>query len=336
MSPRISIIIPVFNGGQTVGRCLESVLRQTFEDFECVIVDDGSTDESLRMIEQCAGGDLRIRIISTPNAGVSPARNVGLAHACGDYLTFLDCDDYLEPLALEMLERTIVETGADVAVGHLLFEDECGKPMTASPPLCAENGDVVQMSPQQAVEIMFGGTPFGGHLHGKLLRTASLAGGVFQEDVFIYEDMLYLLHVFHAAKTVAYIPAIVHHYCVTEAGAMAKKPTARKASSLKACNEMLHCTQQWFPSALCEAKRFAVQNALWLLQEMADAPFAVRREAWARQAVKDARLAVFANGGTAVLPRVQRLFCAALRMGWPIFFVLYRIPYRIAKAFCKE
>lgn len=102
-SPLISVIIPVYNGEKYLRECVQSVLTQTFSDFEVIIVDDGSTDSSLVIARELANLDDRIRIHEKSNGGLSDARNAGIRETCGEYLTFVDCDDLLYPWALEIL-----------------------------------------------------------------------------------------------------------------------------------------------------------------------------------------------------------------------------------------
>ncbi|MEH6954678.1 glycosyltransferase [Neobacillus drentensis] len=96
IQPKISIIVPVYNVEKYIHRCIESILSQTFSDFELIIIDDGSTDMSGTICDKFAKNDSRIQVIHIKNGGVSNARNTGIAHAQGDYLMFCDSDDYVE------------------------------------------------------------------------------------------------------------------------------------------------------------------------------------------------------------------------------------------------
>lgn len=94
---KISIIIPVYNVENYLRRCIESILNQTFSDFELILVDDGSSDNSGNICDYYATKDNRIRVIHKSNGGVSSARNVGIANVDGEWLTFIDADDYVAP-----------------------------------------------------------------------------------------------------------------------------------------------------------------------------------------------------------------------------------------------
>jgi len=117
--PQISVIVPVYRAEKTLEACVNSVLAQTFGDWELILVDDGSDDESGRMCDAFSAADARIKVIHQQNAGVSAARNAGIAEASGDWIAFLDSDDWLEPQMYETLLNELHKTGADTAgCGH--------------------------------------------------------------------------------------------------------------------------------------------------------------------------------------------------------------------------
>lgn len=331
MQPTISLIMPVFNGERTLLRSLDSVARQTFPGFECILVDDGSTDGSAALLHEYADRDPRFRVISIPNGGVSHAKNMGLDEARGDFIAFLDCDDTLEPTALEILYHIISETQADIAIAHISFEDAQGRPTSQTPAFPENAENPWCMTPTQATQIIFHATPFAGHLHAKLLRTEKFRTLRYREDLFIYEDMLYLLEALAAADLVSYTPVIAHHYLVAGGGALSATFSPRKASSLLACAEIQALVKHRFPIAEPAANRFAVQNALWALEELAASPAAIRKEPWAKTARERACLEIRHASVPNDIPFIQKCFCGAIRLGWPIFFSLYRVPYRLLK-----
>lgn len=98
---KVSVIIPVYNVEKYLESCLESIKSQTFTDYELILINDGSTDESVAIMRRYAKTDARIRIISQSNRGVSAARNLGLSVAEGEYVLFVDSDDTILPDALE-------------------------------------------------------------------------------------------------------------------------------------------------------------------------------------------------------------------------------------------
>ena len=122
----ISVIVPVFNVKEYLERCVSSILCQTYKNIEVILVDDGSTDGSGELSEEIAKRDERVKVIRKANGGVSSARNVGLEVAAGEYIGFVDGDDYIEPDMYEFLHNLIVENNADVACGGMVRDYKDG------------------------------------------------------------------------------------------------------------------------------------------------------------------------------------------------------------------
>ncbi len=121
---QISIIVPVYNAEAYIHTCIQSVINQSFTDWELILVDDGSTDGSGLICDKYAREDPRIQVIHKPNGGVSRARNDGVCAASGVYVTFLDSDDRIEPDMLEAFHRAITEHQADCVVSGLTYDFE--------------------------------------------------------------------------------------------------------------------------------------------------------------------------------------------------------------------
>lgn len=116
--PAISVIIPVYNAEKHIGFCIDSVLSQTFSNIEVIVLDDCSTDSTIKILEHIRENDARLRIIRLEaNGGQGRARNIGIENAVGDYLSFVDADDTIAPDFLELLYNKAVETGAEIVKG---------------------------------------------------------------------------------------------------------------------------------------------------------------------------------------------------------------------------
>ena len=120
-SPTISVIIPVYNAEKYLRSCIDSVLAQTYKDFELLLIDDGSKDSSGTICDEYAAMDSRFRVIHKENGGLTSARNAGLAIASGEWIMHLDGDDWIEPDMLERLIQKGEDTGADIVMGDFLF-----------------------------------------------------------------------------------------------------------------------------------------------------------------------------------------------------------------------
>ncbi len=133
-TPRVSVVMPVYNTERFVGQTVRAMLDQTFTDFEFIIINDGSTDGSLAVLEACAASDSRIRLISRPNTGYIKALNEGLALCRGEYLARMDADDLADPKRLEKQVAALDADATLVAVGSAaVFIDEHGDPIGKAP-----------------------------------------------------------------------------------------------------------------------------------------------------------------------------------------------------------
>lgn len=123
MQPKISIVIPVYNVGQYLCQCLDSIITQTIQDYEVILVDDGSTDESPSICDKYAEKNKRFTVIHQKNEGSAKARNTGLDKATGEYIAFIDSDDWINEDHLQNLQKRAEETEADIVISSYYFFD---------------------------------------------------------------------------------------------------------------------------------------------------------------------------------------------------------------------
>ena len=109
-TPSISVIVPIYNSDKYLQRCIDSILSQDFEDFELLLIDDGSTDNSGDICDKYAEKDMRVRVFHKKNGGVSSARNLGIENAKGEWVVFIDSDDWVDITMLEKLYKNAVVT----------------------------------------------------------------------------------------------------------------------------------------------------------------------------------------------------------------------------------
>lgn len=122
----ISVIVPVYNSQKYLDRCVSSILNQNYRDFQLLLIDDGSADSSPLMCDKYAESDSRVSVIHRVNEGVSNTRNIGIDNATGDYITFVDSDDYISETMLSDLMDCVTDT-ADMVVGSLKMISETGE-----------------------------------------------------------------------------------------------------------------------------------------------------------------------------------------------------------------
>ena len=127
--PLLSIIVPVYKVENYLQKCIDSILAQTFTDFELILVEDGSPDGCPALCDAAAAKDARIRVLHQKNGGLSAARNAGLDVARGEWIGFVDSDDYIAPEMYETLYKAVQNTGADLALCDYAAVDEAGIPV---------------------------------------------------------------------------------------------------------------------------------------------------------------------------------------------------------------
>lgn len=138
---KLSVIIPVYNVEKYLKRCLDSVINQTLKDIEILCINDGSTDDSLSILEEYKSKDSRIVIITQENKGLAATRNVGIENAKGEYLAFVDSDDWINAKFSECLYNSAKENNCDIAVGNIMRVPNKGK---ATPFLQYENTQIYE------------------------------------------------------------------------------------------------------------------------------------------------------------------------------------------------
>lgn len=120
----ISVIVPVHNGSHYIERCIDSIAKSSYEHIEIIVVENGSTDSSYEICKKLSENDGRIRLFSTEQCGVSNARNIGIDNAYGDWISFVDADDYISPVMLQQLMETTLEYSADLVFCDLIHGNE--------------------------------------------------------------------------------------------------------------------------------------------------------------------------------------------------------------------
>lgn len=209
-APKISIIVPVYKVEKYLHRCLDSILGQTFIDWECILVDDGSPDFSGAICDEYAAKDSRIHVIHKDNEGVSKARNVGLKNASGEWISFVDSDDSLYDNALEILYSYVADDCDLVMAGYTTVRED-GSVRTAE----AKKRNAI-LTREEAIKEMFSPSdyPYQGYSVCKLFRKRNIIdyGIGFDVNIYFNEDRLFVVEYLCAAckKKVYYTTEAVY------------------------------------------------------------------------------------------------------------------------------
>lgn len=198
MEPMISVIVPVYNGERTLARCLNSLSRQSHRRLEVLVVDDGSTDGGPALCARRAAEDARFRLLRQPNGGVSSARNRGLAEAAGEFITFVDADDWVEPDYCAALLALCQRWNAQLAYcweTHRTTRADSGRILLWS-------GAAYTWPQKYAHQTCW----------GALYRRELLAGLRFREDLAVGEDSLFFAQAALRADTIVFQDRALYHY----------------------------------------------------------------------------------------------------------------------------
>jgi glycosyltransferase involved in cell wall biosynthesis len=214
---KISVIIPVYEVEPYLKRCLDSVVNQTYTNLEIILVNDGSPDRCGEICENYAHSDSRFKVIHKNNEGLSEARNTGLEIISGDYVFFVDSDDYIEHKAIEVLARRAKETDADLVIGNFIIIDETGK-MFYRDPFENEKLDVNSLRKSSEKFKYFFGRKYGAYgasvcnrlYNIKFLRSFNIK---FEKNELVYpEDMLFNMKLYINDPKIELVSENIYYY----------------------------------------------------------------------------------------------------------------------------
>ena len=191
METAISVIVPIYRVEKYLPACIDSILNQTFTDFELILVDDGSPDRCPEICDETAKRDARVRVIHQANQGLSAARNAGIEAARGAWLSFVDSDDYIAPQFYEKLYQTAQRTDADCVMCSVQNVDESGKPIDSALMRVADEvktgREVLRKIGRDDVTPYL--TAWNKLYRRKLFNTLRYPAGRQNEDVFVFAEL---------------------------------------------------------------------------------------------------------------------------------------------------
>lgn len=221
MEPLISVIIPVYNAEETLRRCLNSVCSQSYSNLDIIIINDGSTDRSGMICDSCAKRDQRIRAIHQENKGVSVTRNKGIKLAEGDYLTFLDSDDWIEPGLFQYLIDEIRENDSDIIQWSYCIDSADGQCLSIRTP------GIRSLKDCNCRDIA-GFFSTVGYVWNKMYKAEiiNVSSKQFDKNAALYEDMLFNLDLLSGGYEICFTDFIGTHYVQYSKSLGRKRTTA--------------------------------------------------------------------------------------------------------------
>ncbi len=220
--PVVSVVIPVYKADKYLRRCLDSLIAQTFTDWQAVCIDDGSPDRSPAILDEYAARDSRFKVIHKANAGVSAARNDGIENADGEFIHFLDADDWIDSEYYQAMVTVARDSGADMVVSGFVSDNKYTKPIVYR--------DVrLKRTIADKLRLTFALTD--SYVWRYLFRADFVRGKgmCFDTNLIAQEDTLFVLDAIANAGAVVSVPWVNYHYMFNENSALNCRDAAHHA-----------------------------------------------------------------------------------------------------------
>ena len=299
MEKLISVIIPVYNVEEYLPYCIDSIIQQTYRNLEILLIDDGSTDCSGSICEKYALSDKRIKVVHKENGGLSDARNKGLDICNGDYVSFVDADDYVGNDYIERLYSAICDSHAEIAVCDTYkFYDE-GKLLNTIP----QKGSKLLFSNIEALEDALYRRNLTFYANGKLYKKELFREIRFPYDR-LFEDLYTTYKVIYQANLVIYLPFSIYFYRQRTGSIINSSFQKKRLESVKACYEILNFViQKKLPLVQAVESKIFI-SCIDLLRRIQDKEKYNEEWKFLLEEIKKYRLAVFKDSNNKYLVRI--------------------------------
>ncbi|MGX7328548.1 glycosyltransferase family 2 protein [Enterococcus bulliens] len=229
----ISIIVPVYNAEKYIEKCLNSLLEQTYENIEILVIDDGSKDDSKRKILKLMSEDSRIRYIYTENSGVSNARNLGIKESNGYFFMFVDSDDFVHQNFCEFMYTRIKKDKTDICFCNFFLIDKKKRIVSNKLPIYPEK----ILSQKEAIYSVIGSRGYKGFVWNKIYSKNLISKNTFYEDIHYLEDMLFNVNLLSNVKRISVIQEALYYYTINPESAV-NNFSAKQLTYLDGLNEV--------------------------------------------------------------------------------------------------
>lgn len=235
-TPLISVIVPVYRVEAYLERCVKSILSQTYENLEVILVDDGSPDQCPAICDACAEKDARVKVIHQENKGLSGARNAGIDAASGEYLAFVDSDDYVSPHFIEELYQLLQDTGCAIGQCRFSYVKGDGLVEEGDSAFCIYRGESLMeqlYGPEEKATCFV-------VAWNKLYRAELFKEtGIRYPEGRIHEDEATTYRLFHEAKKLAFLDRALYGYYTENGGSITSVFSAKRLQWLTAHEERI-------------------------------------------------------------------------------------------------
>lgn len=228
----VSIIVPIYNAETTIERCILSIINQSMTDWELILVDDGSTDNTSSICMKFQSMHPNIKYLYKTNSGVSSARNLGLKFAIGEYVSFVDPDDYILPSFLECLYAHVSNDGSRIVVCDYNATHKDDVILNFKENIVC--GDCLFTQNDALAEIVKSSGIICGHVWDKLFPRKTINNLFFREDIHCYEDLLFCVSAFLHVSEVYFVNSVQYIYTQNDSSILNRRYSKKYFSSFKA------------------------------------------------------------------------------------------------------
>lgn len=260
--PLISVIVPVYKVEPYLDRCVRSIVNQTYRNLEIILVDDGSPDNCPAMCDAWAEKDSRVKVIHKENGGLSDARNAGLAAAAGEYIGFVDSDDWVSPDMYWLLYETMVEHDSDISACGVEMVWEDGTP----PRLLTKRGCCV-LTQEEAMRAVIEESWIQAPVWYKLYKREVVRDIPFPVGK-CHEDVFWTYQVVGNARKVSVFDTPCYHYTQRSGSIMGEGYSIKRLDSLEAKMLRIQYVQERYPSMVVDAKCDLCFFCIWSEQKV--------------------------------------------------------------------
>ena len=310
--PKISVIVPVYNAQKYLNRCLKSLQNQTYSNLEFILVDDGSSDDSGSICDKYVACDKRFRVIHRKNGGAAAARNDGMDIATGEWVGFVDSDDYIEPDMYAYLWELAQHNNADIVQCGVLWEEKCKRIVCDSekPPRSFE---VSKSIPQQMWR------NFSNFCNNKIYRMKQIELLRFQSDFLIGEDLLFNLQALNLSNCIVLGERAGYHY-VQHENSICHRPV--KQDTIESMRNMLLFAEKMFASRRCLAEFCRDQrmnNNFDICSKLVCADKVSEYVELIATIRKEMRLLLMSGYITRKMTKKEKVKCVLIGYGWHLY-----------------
>ena len=242
MSTFVSVVVPVYNVKKYLNKCVNSIIAQTYDNYEVLLIDDGSTDGSSEMCDKFAAQYEKISAFHKENGGQSDARNYANKYLKGEYIVYIDSDDYVEPNYISVMVECREKYNADLVIASHIDEDEYGKVLSKK----VFDNKVTIYDAKLALEEMCYENLICTSPCGKLIKREHIFKNEFPKGM-IYEDLATIYKIIGSCNKIAYINCSIYHYIQRNGSTMHSEYSPKVLHVMQASENLLNYVEKYYP-----------------------------------------------------------------------------------------